>query len=95
MGHRGQLGASTRLVTRAQLKKDAMRKPREIRLPKAPPLPSGKERERLLKRSGEWSKKEDQDLTVRLKKEETLRSIANHLGKTVSSCIARKRLLGL
>ncbi|AIK84043.1 hypothetical protein CGLAR1_01895 [Corynebacterium glutamicum] len=95
MGHRGQLGASTRLVTRVQLKKEAMRKPREIRLPKGPPLPSGEERERLLKRSGEWSQKEDQSLQARLKKGETLRSIANHLGKTVSACIARKRLLGL
>lgn len=95
MGHRGQLGASTRLITRAQLKKQATRKPPTIKLPKAPPLPSGKEKERLLKRSGEWSKKEDQDLTVKLKKQETLRSIANHLGKTLSACIARKRLLGL
>ena len=94
VGHRGQLGASTRLVTRTQLKKEAMRKPRVIRLPKAPPLPSGKERGRLLKRSGEWSKKEDQDLTVRLKKGEPLRSIASHLGKKLSACLARKRLLG-
>ena len=95
MGRRGQLGASTRLVTRAQLKKDAMRKPPTMRFPKAPPLPSGEEKERLLKRSGEWSHKEDRDLTAMLKKEETLRSIANHLGKTISACIARKRLLGL
>ena len=93
--HKGHFGTSMGVTTRAQLRKDAKRKPSRPRFAKTAPLPKGAERERLAKRAGEWSPEEDQALQETRRGGETLRTIAKHLGKSVGACSARKQLLGL
>ena len=93
--HKGHFGTSMGVTTRAQLRKEAKRKPSTPRFAKTAPIPKGVERERLAKRAGEWSPEEDQALQEAMRGGKTLRTIAKHLGKSVGACSARKQLLGL